>query len=188
MTDDDTAVRRARSGDVAAYEVLVARHSAVAHRLAVLLGARDEAEDVLQTAFVKAYQGLGRFRDGAAFRPWLLRIVANETHNLTRSRGRRVAAALRLGALAEPEGAGEPVDAVLGAERRSALLAAVRKLSERERLVVTYRYFLELSEAETAEALGWPRGTVKSRLSRALAHLQGHLAPDRLDSEEATHG
>ena len=53
---------------------------------------------------------------------------------------------------------------------------------------MTYRYFLELSEAETAEALGWPKGTVKSRLSRALAHLQKHLAPDRLDSEEAAHG
>ncbi len=168
--------------------MLVARHSAVAYRLAVFLGARDEADDVLQAAFVKAYQALGGFREGAEFRPWLLRIVANETHNLTRSRGRRVAAALRLGALAQTEGAGEPVDAVLGAERRSALLAGVRRLPEKERLVVTYRYFLELSEAETAEALGWPKGTVKSRLSRALAHLQGQLAPDRLDSEEATHG
>ncbi len=181
-------MRRARSGDVAAYEALVARHSAVAFRLAVLLGARDEAEDVLQAAFVKAYQGLRGFRDGAAFRPWLLRIVANETHNLTRSRGRRAAFARRLGALAETEPPTEPVDAVLGAERRSALLAAVRALPEKERLVVTYRYFLELSEAETAQALGWPKGTVKSRLSRALAHLQGHLAPDPLGSEEASHG
>ncbi len=181
-------MERARSGDVAAYELLVARHSAVAHRLAVFLGARDEADDVLQIAFVKAYQALGGFRDGAAFRPWLLRIVANETHNLTRGRGRRAAAALRLEALAETERAGEPVDAVLGAERRSALLAAVRDLSEKERLVVTYRYFLELSEAETAEALGWPKGTVKSRLSRALAHLQGHLTQRLGDSEGATRG
>ncbi len=169
--------------------MLVARHTAVAYRLAVLLGARDEAEDVLQAAFVKAYQALGRFRDGADFRPWLLRIVANETHNLTRGRGRRAAAAVRLGALAATGAAGEPVDAVLGAERRSALLDAVRALPEKERLVVTYRYFLELSEAETAEALGWPKGTVKSRLSRALAHLQQHLGPRALgDSEEATHG
>jgi RNA polymerase sigma-70 factor (ECF subfamily) len=174
---------------VAAYEVLVARHSAVAHRLAVLLGAGDEAEDVLQAAFVKAYQGLGGFREDAAFRPWLLRIVANETHNLTRGRGRRHAASLRLAALAQTERPDEPVDSVLGAERRSALLAAVRALPEKERLVVTYRYFLELSEAETVAALGWPKGTVKSRLFRALAHLQQHLQGERLgDSEEAAHG
>ncbi len=186
-TDDETLVSRARGGDLDAYEELVARHSAVAHRTAVLLGARDEAEDVLQLAFVKAYQALNRFRDGAAFRPWLLRIVANETHNLTRGRGRRDAVALRAATLAEPAASpAEPDDLAIASERRRALLAAVRALPEKDRLVVTYRYLLDLSESEAAQVLGWPRGSVKSRLSRALHKLAEQLRDEF--GEEVVHG
>ncbi len=84
LTDDD-AVGRALSGDLGAYETLVSRYTAIAHRTAFLLGAGNEAEDVVQEAFVKAYRHLKSFRRDSAFRPWLLRIVANETHNATRS-------------------------------------------------------------------------------------------------------
>lgn len=87
-------------GDLDAYEVLVARYTAVAHRTAYLLGAGDAAEDVVQEAFVKAYRGLGRFRVGEPFRPWLLRIVVNETRNLRRSGSRRAAAAAAAAAAA----------------------------------------------------------------------------------------
>ena len=115
---------------------------------------------------------------GEPFGPWLLRIVANETRNLTRSRRRREALALRLSA-AGPEGtaAGGPADEVLAAERRARLVAAVNALPDRERQVVVCRYFLELSEAETAQALAWPLGSVKSRTARALNRLRGLLAP-----------
>ena len=89
VLDDDDAVRRARSGDLDAYEVLVTRYSAVAHRTAVLLGAGADAEDVVQDSFVKAFGALDRFRAGAPFRPWLLKIVVNETKNLHRGRRRR---------------------------------------------------------------------------------------------------
>lgn len=176
-TDDAEAVRRARAGDLDAYEVLVARYTAVAHRTAYLLGAGDAAEDVVQETFVKAYRGLGRFRTGEPFRPWLLRIVVNETRNLRRSGSRRSALEVRA-ALADPpvQDSGDPEDSTLAAEARSALLAAVRALPEKDRLVVTCRYFLDLSEAETAQALGWPRGSVKSRLSRALAKLRPALS------------
>ncbi len=181
-------MNRARDGDLDAYEELVARHTPLAHRTAVFLGAGSEAEDAVQLAFVKAFQALGRFRAGAAFRPWLLRIVANETHNLTRSRGRRDALALRHAVLRDTSGgADEPGDVVVASERRTALLAAVRALSEKDRLVVTYRYFLDLSETETAEALGWPRGSVKSRLSRALRRLEGELRGG-FDAKEESDG
>ncbi len=157
--------------------MLVARHSAVAHRTAVLLGAGDDAEDVMQVAFVNAFRALDRFRDDATFRPWLLRIVANETHNLNRSRRRRADAVLRATALAPvATGGGEPDESAVASERRSALLSAVRALPEKDRLVITCRYLLDLSEAETAQVLGWPRGSVKSRLSRALNRLQGPLS------------
>jgi RNA polymerase sigma-70 factor (ECF subfamily) len=174
--DDAEAVARARDGDLDAYAVLVARYTLPAHRAAFLLGAGEESDDVVQEAFVKAFRHLARFRVGEPFGPWLLSIVANETRNLARSRRRRAALALRLPS-AESDGttADGPVDAVLAAERRAQLLAAVNALPDRERQVLVCRYFLDLSEAETAQVLGWPLGSVKSRTSRALNRLRGHF-------------
>src|ERR687885_1387947 len=83
---------RARDGDTAAYERLVSRHAQVAFRVAcVLAGSAADAEEAAQDAFVKAYKALGRFRPGHPFRPWLLKIVANEAHNRRRAPGRRPA-------------------------------------------------------------------------------------------------
>ncbi|HEV2377256.1 MAG TPA: RNA polymerase sigma factor [Streptosporangiaceae bacterium] len=176
--EDEEAVARSRDGDLDAYAVLVARYTLRAHRAAFLLGAGEEADDVVQEAFVKAFRNLSRFRLGEPFGPWLLRIVVNETKNLTRSRRRRAAMALRLSA-AEPreEAAGGPLEEVLAAERRARLLAAVGALPGSERQALVCRYFLELSEAETAQVLGWPLGSVKSRTSRALNRLRGLLVP-----------
>ncbi|WP_309505510.1 RNA polymerase sigma factor, partial [Streptomyces phytophilus] len=81
-------IARVRAGESEAYAELVRAHAETAHRLALLLGAGAEAEDVVQNAFIKAYRALGGFRDGAAFRPWLLRIVANETKNTVRAAAR----------------------------------------------------------------------------------------------------
>ncbi|NJP97874.1 RNA polymerase sigma factor [Nonomuraea sp. FMUSA5-5] len=176
--DDDEAIARSARGDLTAYEVLVARYSALAHRTAFLLGAGNEAEDVVQEAFVKAYRHLSGFREGAPFRPWLLRIVANETHNLTRSRGRRSSLELRLGGTAETRVPDDPQDTAVATDRRTRLLAAVRALPERERQAVVCRYFLQLSEAETAQVLGWPVGTVKSSTHRGLARLREEVGDE----------
>ena len=180
--DDAEAVARARGGDLDAYGVLVARYTLRAHRAAFLLGAGEESDDVVQEAFVKAFRHLSRFRAGEPFGPWLLRIVANETRNLTRSRRRREALALRLSS-AESEGsaADGPVDEVLAAERRAGLVAAVNALPDRERQVLVCRYLLDLSEAETAQVLAWPLGSVKSRTWRALSRLRGQLVPAEQD-------
>ena len=171
---------RARGGDLDAYERLVDRHSAVAHRTAVLMGAGDDAEDVVQEAFVRAFRALGGLRDGAPFRPWLLAIVANQTRNLHRSRRRRDGLVLRAAARETPadRGVDAPVEAVFAAERRVALLEALRRLDEREREVLVCRYLLDLSEAATAQTLGLAQGTVKSRTHRALARLRGRLAAE----------
>jgi RNA polymerase sigma-70 factor (ECF subfamily) len=152
------------------------RYSAAAHRAAAFFGAGSDAADVVQDAFVKAFRSLDGFRDGAAFRPWLLRIVSNEAKNAVRARGRREALALR--ALELPTGA-DPAGEVIEAERRRELLEAVRRLREQERAVVVCRYFLQLSEQETAEVLDLPRGTVKSRTSRALVRLRSRLEVDQ---------
>ena len=178
--DDAEAIARARGGDLDAYAVLVARYTLRAHRAAFLLGAGEEADDVVQEAFVKAFRHLSRFRVGEPFGPWLLRIVANETRNLTRSRRRRAALALRL---ADPDATVQdgPVDEVLAAERRAGLVAAVNALPDRERRVLVCRYFLDLSEAETAQVLEWPLGSVKSRTFRALNRLRGLLVAGQQD-------
>jgi RNA polymerase sigma factor (sigma-70 family) len=182
QTTDAEAVALARAGEQDAYALLVARHGALAHRTAYLLGAGDDAEDVVQEAFVKAYRALGSFRDGAPFRPWLLRIVANETRNLQRGWRRRRTLELRL---AEPDvELVEPEREAVAADARARLLAAVGALPDRDRQVLTCRYFLDLSEEETAQVLAWPRGSVKSRLSRAIAKLRRAL-PDRLAEEVA---
>jgi RNA polymerase sigma factor (sigma-70 family) len=89
-TDDAELAVLARDGDVRAYEELVTRHQDVAYRVAWLVArGAGEAEDAVQEAFIKAYRALPRFRPGAPFRPWLLRIVANEARNRARSSRRR---------------------------------------------------------------------------------------------------
>lgn len=143
----------------------------------LVAGIGADADDVAQEAFVKAYYALPRFRPGAPFRPWLLRIVVNEARNRRKASWRREGVALRLQAsLPGEQAAPSPEDEVLASERRAALLAALNGLREEDRLTVAYRYFLELSEEEMAAALGCARGTIKSRLSRALRRLREALA------------
>lgn len=174
--EEQELVERAKCGDAAAYEGLVQMYQGIAFRTAYLIaGTAADAEDAAQEAFVKAYGALGRFRSGAPFRPWLLQIVANEARNRRRSAGRHARLTLRLAGDSSGGAAPSPEGHVLAAETREALLAAVNALREEDRLVIACRYFLELSEEETAETLGWRRGTVKSRLSRALERLRAEL-------------
>ena len=173
-------VERAKRGDVGAYERIMEAHQGIAFRTAYLIaGNAADAEEAAQDAFLKAFRALGRFRRGAPFRPWLLRIVANEARNRRRASGRRDQLVLRAAAEGRPGGAAPPPEAALvDAEQHDELLAAVNGLREEERLVVACRYFLDLSEAETAAALGVRPGTVKSRLSRALERLRAALGEE----------
>ncbi|MER7946136.1 RNA polymerase sigma factor [Streptomyces sp. NPDC096079] len=175
VEDEAAVIARVRAGEPEAYAELVRAHTAVALRAAVACGAGAEAEDVVQQAFFKAYRSLGRFQEGAAFRPWLLRIVANETRNTVRSAGRQRAVAGReadlLGGEPRIPESADPAVAAEERERSRRLWEALDGLAEDHRQVVIHRYLLELDESETAQALGWPKGTVKSRLSRALRKL-----------------
>jgi len=172
--DDSVLIARAQRGDSAAYEEIVQRYQQVAFRTAyVITGTSADAEDAAQEAFVKAYRALYRFRLGSDLRPWLLRIVANEARNRVRSSGRRHQLELRLAEGFRPGDAAPSPEAVaIAADERRRLLAVVNALGEEDRLVIASRYFLQLSGEETATALGIPEGTVKSRLSRALARLR----------------
>jgi RNA polymerase sigma factor (sigma-70 family) len=167
-------VERARRGDARAYEEIVRMHQGIAFRTAYLVaGNAADAEEAAQDGFVKAWRALGRFRRGAPFRPWLLQIVANEARNRRRSAGRRANLALRAASDDVSGGAApSPEAALLAGEDRTRLLDAVNQLPEDARLVVSCRYFLGLSEEETATALGVRVGTVKSRTARALERLR----------------
>lgn len=177
--DETQLIELARGGDVTAYEELMRTYNGVAHRAAYLVTRNAaEADDAVQNAFIKAYYALGRFRADAPFRPWLLKIVTNEARNRVRSSARLAGVRLRL---AQEHASGDatpsPERDVLAGEARAALLRAVDSLPESQRIVVAYRYLLGLTEAETATALGWPKGSVKSRLSRALRRLRDDLTP-----------
>jgi RNA polymerase sigma factor (sigma-70 family) len=174
---DAALAERARQGDERAFEELVRAYQGIAFRAAYLLtGSAADAEDAVQTGFVKAWSALGRFRRGAEFRPWLLRIVANEAHNRRRSAQRRDALTLRAAALDASGGAvPSPEATALEHERTRELLDAVNRLDQRDRDVLACRYFLELSERETAEVLGVRHGTVKSRTARALERLRAEV-------------
>jgi RNA polymerase sigma factor (sigma-70 family) len=170
-------VLRAQAGDPRAFEELVRPHEQVAFRVAYLITRNAaEAEDAAQDGLVKAWRALGRFRAGEPIRPWLLRIVANEARNRRRSGGRRDRLALAAAA-APGEAAHSPEAAALEADERRRLLDALEELPDPARLALACRYLLELSEDETAAALGVRRGTVKSRSARALEKLREAYGP-----------
>jgi RNA polymerase sigma factor (sigma-70 family) len=175
--DETELVEQARAGDLNAYGQLVERYTTVAFRTAFLITASaEDAKDASQEAFIKAFRGLGRFRPGAPFKPWLLQIVANEARNQRRGWARRSNLSLRVADQSGEGGAApSPERLVLATEERDELLRAVNSLRAEDRLVVACRYFLELSSEETAAVLRWPEGTVKSRLSRALDRLRERI-------------
>lgn len=202
--DEAWLVRRARDGDAEAYGALVTMHQAAAFRVAyLLLGSAADAEDATQDGLVRAYLALGRFREGEPFRPWLLQVVGNEARNRRRARGRRegmlgraIAAVRGDGAAGVatggPAGSGEgaagsgdvamaeaalPERLAIAGETRAEVHRALASLDDAERQVIVCRYLLELSEAETAAALGIPAGTAKSRLHRGLRRLRERLGP-----------
>lgn len=183
--DESALVARAKGGDSRAFEAIVKRHQAIAFRTAwTITRSSADAEEAAQEGFLKAYRALHRFRRGAPFRPWLLAIVANEARDRRAASARSERLIVREVEERRPDDAVPSADAaLLDSERRAELLAAMERLRETDRLVISCRYLLELSERETAAVLGWRRGTVKSRLSRALDRLRAELEPDPAELE-----
>jgi RNA polymerase sigma-70 factor, ECF subfamily len=176
--DEGLLVERARDGDTEAFGALVARHTTVAARVAHLVAPGADVDDTIQEAFVKAWRALPAFRAGAPFRPWLCRIVANEAKNRVRAARRRDALALRASSASARDEPPSPEAIVVDRDEAEALVRAMNALRPNDRLIVAYRWLLELSEAEMADALDVPVGTVKSRLSRAMTKLRTQLITD----------
>jgi RNA polymerase sigma factor (sigma-70 family) len=168
-------IERAKQGDVDAYGELVRRYQHDARRTAAAIAGVSVADDAAQEAFMRAHRHLARFRPGAPFRPWLLAIVANVARNQRRSGARWTRALRASGERAGSRTTPSAEHEMLSRQGSSMVRAALDELPARYRDVVACRYLLDLSEDETARVLGLARGTVKSRLSRALDRLEGKL-------------
>ncbi len=177
MDDERGVVAAARRGNADAWEALVQAHQQAVFRLAyLLLGDADDAEDIAQETFLRAYHALDRFDPGRPLRPWLMRITTNLCHNWRRSVGRYLSA-LNHALRSQPPA----VSAVQQAEQQleaETLWKAVQRLRPQDQQVIYLRYFLDCSEADTAAVLGTAQGTVKSRSHRALARLRAVLQKD----------
>lgn len=171
MTNADL-VRRAREGEDTAFDALMKQHQEAIFRFAyLLLGDKDEADDLAQETFIRAFRMLSRFDLERPLRPWLLKITANLAANRRRAAGRYVAA-LRRWFLMTPNVEPRVEQEAIQREQSNDLWEAVRRLGQTDQEVIYLRYFMELSEADTADALGVAVGTVKSRLHRALVRLR----------------
>ncbi|MEP7137319.1 MAG: RNA polymerase sigma factor [Chloroflexota bacterium] len=175
--DESTLIRHAANGDMTAWEPLVLAHQTAVFRLSyLLLGDPDDAEDIAQETFLRAWKHLKHFDATRPLRPWLLSIASNLASNRRRSAGRYFAALTR--AFRD-----EPTSLTMeenSSQRTQAhdLWKAVQTMNLADQQIVYLRYFIDLSVAETAEVLQVAEGTVKSRLSRALAKLRNIIQED----------
>lgn len=174
--DDRALTARARAGDGAAFAQLVERHQGMVYALALgKTGHPQDAEEVVQTAFLKAWQGLPNFRGEAAFSTWLYRLTANAAVDLLRRR-REPALSLDDPDLPPiPDQAPSPEELSMAAERRRLLWQAIDQLPESHRLPLVLRELEGLSYREIARALDLEEGTVKSRLARGRLMLRQQL-------------
>ncbi len=164
-------------GDQAAWEVLMRMHQEPVFRFAYLMcGDPDEADDIAQETFIRAFRALERFDLDRPMRPWLLSIAANLAHNRYRSLSRYLNALKSLGrseTVAQELAAHERVEEIgEGHWQAQSLRQAVQRLGDKDRQIIYLRYFLELSTEEVAIIIGIPTGTVKSRLHRAVNRLR----------------
>ena len=161
-------------------DALLRQHRAAALRLAwQIVRNLDDAEDVVQTASLNAYRAFDRFRVDRPFGPWFFTIVANEARTCYRTRARSAAVVRRAAAALTGASDSRPY------ELRAPLAEALASLSSAHREIVVCRYFLGLSEEETARRLALPKGTVKSRLSRAIDRLRVELGLRGVSAEMA---
>ncbi len=173
--DDLQLVQAAQSGRDDAFNILVLRHRrAVFHTVVGLLGNADDAEDICQDAFVKAYESLGAFRSGSSFYTWIYRIAINLSLNKLRSR--KIRSFLRIESdelnLPAVETANMPVEQ---AEFLSKARDAILKLPDKQRAVFILRYFRELPHAEIAEIMDRDVGTIKANYHQAIKKLRDQL-------------
>ena len=186
---DEELIARVVSGDQSSYDVLVGRYSDLVYTIVLrILWNEEDAADVAQEAFVRAYRALPRFRGDSKFSSWLYRIAVNRALTHLARRKRRSAGDAEVADAADGMPGAEPIlgsseadpeQQVVAAEERALVREAVAKLPPRYRAVITLFYLEERSYKEVAGVLGVPVGTLKTHLHRARALLRDILNEGR---------
>lgn len=184
--EERTLIERSRRGDSAAFDRLVGAYEKSVYNTAYRLsGSYDDASDIAQEAFVRAWNNLKSFRGDSAFSTWLYRIVTNvflDDRKRKRARPQRSldeAVALDESSVARQfeDDAPGPADLAESGERQMLLERAIQTLPESQRVVIVLYHSQGLSYDEIAEITNLPMGTVKSKLNRARLALRDRLAP-----------
>lgn len=182
LDSDEALVRRAKRGEYSAFETLYGRHRALVYRFAYqMVPRRDDAEDITQEAFVRAYQNLDRYRDEAKFTTWLLRIVTNLCTDRSRMTQRRsnletqeAAGALTWMTIGIQD---DPVENLEGDRRMHAIRTALGALPLHHRTAIVLRDIEEREYEEIATIFGCSVGGAKLRVLRARRALRDRVAP-----------
>lgn len=177
--EEQRAIQRLKRGDIGGLEVLVRRYQVRAVQAAYLiLRDRSLAEDVTQSAFLRAYERIGGFDAGRPFGPWFMKVVINDAVKTAARRERTLPLGENVAPptwLLDPEPG--PQDLAEEAEARRRVWEAIKKLPPAQRALVVQRYFLDMSEAEMARDEGSPPGTIGWRLHAARKALSRMLRP-----------
>jgi RNA polymerase sigma-70 factor, ECF subfamily len=177
--EDARLVERVLHGDAAAFGELVSRHMRSAFAIAWrILEHREDAEDTVQDAFIRALEGIRSLDTGRGFRPWFLRIVVNQALNARRSRSVRATEPMPPDVVATTQ---SPERAAERAALRTELRSALAGLPKRQRLIVQLADLEGLNSSEIAEILDVPAGTVRWHLHQARRTLRTVLAPVKED-------
>ena len=179
---DESLVRSARNGDFAAFEVRFERHRALVYRFVYQMAPRrDDAEDIVQEVFVRAFQNLHRYRDEAKFTTWLLRIATNLGTDRARMFRRRqsleqreAAGALSWMTVGNPD---DPIENLQRDQLKSILRRAIGALPDHHRNVIMMRDIEEMEYPDMADLLGCTVGGAKLRVLRARRALRDRVAP-----------
>jgi RNA polymerase sigma-70 factor (ECF subfamily) len=177
-------VARTRSGDTDAFRVLVERHSRSLFRLAYrMTGNQQDAEDVVQESFLRAYKQIGKFDERASFGTWLYRIAMNCSLDLVRARKRRneqlapADAELDEPVLQLPSPDPDPSRLALSGEVRDRVEGAMNQLSPSERTAFVLRHFEGMCIEDVSRVLGCQPGAAKHSVFRAVQKLRRALEP-----------
>ena len=179
--EEGKAIARLKGGDIEGLALLVEKYQVQALRTAVLITREQaQAEDVVQSAFIRAYERIDQFDDQRPFGPWFLKSVVNAAIQAARQRQRTPSLDDQVNGdgsfldLLQHDVPG-PGDHLEADERKQVVRQALQKLSPEQRAAVVMRYYLEMSEKEIAEVLDAPPGTVKWRLHAGRNRLRGIL-------------
>lgn len=176
--EDRDLVKRARRGDVEAYNLLVSRwEKRVYNYLLRLVADPEDALDLSQEVFLKAYQNLRKLDDPSRFAPWLFRIAHNEAFSLLRKRRPETE-------VVDQPPPSAPGSRMLPVETSLAVTSALKRLSADQREAIVLKIYQGFKFEEMAEMLGCPVSTIKSRVYTALDLLKETLAPVKMRSDK----